>query len=119
MIVEFLEKFKEIVSRIEFGNWEFHVGMKGKTPYLQIRFYAPNNDTGALELQTCRKWMLSQHMTTSEVVLTAWKAVQAAVEHEAREQFLYRGKRIFGPHIDVEALVKASRKIDARKGSHV
>ena len=51
-----------------------------------------------------RKWRLSPHMTDSEIVGTALKAVLTAEEHEARENFLYRGRPIFGPHLDVDQL---------------
>lgn len=41
-----------------------------------------------------------------QVVTTALKAWLSAVEHEAREAFLYKGQTIFGPHQSVENLVK-------------
>jgi hypothetical protein len=53
-----------------------------------------------------RKWFLSNHMTRSEVVQTAFKAVLTAEEHEAREHFKYRGQSIFDPHYDVDKLVE-------------
>jgi hypothetical protein len=37
-------------------------------------------------------------------VRTALKAVLTAEEHEARERFLFRGRAIFGPNIDVDGL---------------
>jgi hypothetical protein len=43
-------------------------------------------------------------MTKSEIVSTALKAVLTAEEHEAREQFQYKSKTIFGPHFDVDKL---------------
>lgn len=79
------------------------VGMPGtdrKSLWLQPVFV----DSISEEPQSGRKWRLSEHMTKSEVVLTAWKAVLTAEEHEARERFRYRGARIFGPHIDVDVL---------------
>lgn len=55
-------------------------------------------------------------MTVSELVQTALKAVLTAVEHEVREQFLYRGRAIFNPHCDVEELVALCerRALDVR-----
>lgn len=58
--------------------------------------------------------MLSPNMTKSELVQTAMKAVLAAEEHEAREHFRYRGKCIFGPHIDVDGLLAVCDDLDAR-----
>lgn len=110
----YITTIKSILAHVKYRDWQFHVWSEGEHMLLQIRFWEINNDTGALELQHCRKWMLSKWMTKSEIVLTAWKAVQAAIEHEAREQFTYKGARIFGPHICVDALAMASNIIDAR-----
>jgi len=89
--------------------WKFHVGEDWThgypaRPWLQVRFKAPCNVGGQPAAQHGRKWRLSPHMTRSEIVLTALKAVLTAVEHEARERFTYRGLPIFGPHVDVDAL---------------
>lgn len=56
-------------------------------------------------------------MTTSEVVRTAFMASMAYNEHELREAFTFDGKAIFGPHIDVHALVSVWDQQDRRPGS--
>lgn len=56
-----------------------------------------------------RKWYLSEHMTESEVVMTALLAVLKFEEHEAREAFAYEGVAIFGPHLNVRQLAKLIR----------
>jgi len=61
------------------------------------------------------KWYLSRHATESEVVLTALKGVLTALEHEAREQFTYRGVALFGPHVDVRALIVCAEQQDRRR----
>lgn len=61
-----------------------------------------------------RKWRLSEHMTRSEVVQTAFMALLAWEEHEAREAFRYIGARVFGPHISIEALINAADRIEVR-----
>lgn len=103
-----LEEIKEIVQKIHFSNWEFVVKEKNNVPYLQIQFMGACNDSGEVQRQYCRKWQLSYFMVTSEIVRTAYKAVLAAVEHEASENFYYKNCRIFNPHVDVEALVDIS-----------
>jgi hypothetical protein len=55
--------------------WDFHVGDDGGTLWLQIRFEAACTSTGVRSRQHGRKWRLSPHMTRSEVVHTAFKAV--------------------------------------------
>ena len=95
-----------LLDQIEYKDWHFRLGVKGPVLYLQVVFQAPDNDDpGRLEQQKGRKWMLSEHMTRSEIVLTALKAVLTAEEHEAREKFLYKGKAVFNPHFDIEKYV--------------
>jgi hypothetical protein len=104
--------FVGILADVKFGDWRFHVGSIGLAYYLQVQAEVDDNWEASLDLPAGprkiefkgRKWLLSRWMTRSEVVQTALMAVLAAVEHEAREQFLYRGAAIFGPHHDVGAL---------------
>ena len=42
---------------------------------------------------------------TVTAALTAMTDSGLAVEHEAREQFKYKGAAVFGPHFDIERLV--------------
>ncbi|MFT3671328.1 hypothetical protein [Aestuariivirga sp.] len=53
-----------------------------------------------------RKWYISPNMTDGEIVQTVFKALLTAVEHETREQFLFKGVAIFDPHIDLDKLVQ-------------
>ena len=64
-----------------------------------------------------RKWALSEHMTPSEIVRTAFMAALAYEEHELRESFTYKGVAIFGPHLDVEDLAKRAPAEDRRHGT--
>lgn len=105
-------ELRAIVADIRFNDWTFHVGQKGDVLYFQVHFY-----DALQQLQHGRKWLLSEHMTASEVVLTAFKAVITALEHEARETFTYKDRAILGPHIDVEALIDAvdAARVDVRE----
>lgn len=117
-----VDEIRLIVAEVEYAGWTFHVGEDGPRPYLQVQFDAPDLLSGELERQHGRKWWLSSHMTKSEIVSTAFKAVLTAVEHEARETFRYRGTAIFGPHFDVDRLAEFARRrqnIDMRTGSWV
>ena len=102
-----LADFRDILASCSFHDWVFVVGSdRGSTPprpWLQLRFDA-DDGKGTTRAWSSRKWFLSPHMTDSEVVQMALKAVLTAVEHEAREVFCYRGRPIFGPHFDVEQL---------------
>ena len=88
---------RKVLSEIDLGwiNLSLVVG----DDYIQIK-----DETLPDDFNTGRKWRISAFMTTSEVVQTAFAALMAWWEHEAREAFTYKGQAIFGPHLDVEAL---------------
>jgi hypothetical protein len=50
------------------------------------------------------KWVLSEHMTPSELVQKAFQAFLAFEEHEVREHFTYKGQRVLGPHNDLDRM---------------
>ena len=107
-----------ILSAVHFPGFTFRVvgQFDGAIPtYLQASFMAPCNDAGGEPVQQrTRKWLLSKYMTRSELVRTAFKCVLTAIEHEARERFRYRGVAIFGPHHDVDVLVRMAGHEDVR-----
>ncbi len=110
-----------ILDQVAFPGYTFKVKGKfepGQATYLQAVFFAPDNDQpGIAHPQHTRKWLLSAHMTRSELVQTAFKCVLTSIEHEAREQFTYQGHRIFGPHFNVDmlAVVCSMHKPETRK----
>lgn len=100
-------RFVNVLNGVSFRDWSFVVrrlDRQAERFYLQAQFDAPCALTGKVERQRGRKWLLSQHMTDSEIVQTALMATLAAVEHEAREDFHFDGAAVFGPHMDVRAL---------------
>ncbi len=92
--------FRAALADVTFGDWKLLI----TRDYLQWGFDGACAHTGRRGAFKGRKWRLSPHMTKSELVQTALMAALAAVEHEARERFLYRGQAIFGPHYDIDAL---------------
>lgn len=46
---------------------------------------------------------LDPAMSESSLVQTIFGLYDAYCHHEARETFTWRGRRVFGPHIDIEA----------------
>jgi hypothetical protein len=65
------------------------------------------------------KAYLSEHMTDSELVQVIFGLYKSYVEHEARETFHYKGRRVFGPHVDVNALWEVARRVDVRSARHL
>lgn len=100
-----MNKLTKILDLVEYRDWNWRVfELKDKAGFLiQFHWEDVDIDTNAVTEQSSRKWYISRHATESEVVQTALKAALTAEEHEVRERFKYRGKRIFGPHIAVGA----------------
>ncbi|MBB2915891.1 hypothetical protein [Cupriavidus alkaliphilus] len=104
------DEMTEVLSLIAFCDYTFGLfEAGGGALYLQAMYVAPDIVTGLPEPQYTRKWQLSQHMTKSEFVQTVFKCCLTSFEHRARESFLYRGVRVYGPHFDVEALVALAK----------
>jgi hypothetical protein len=103
-----IDRAYEIVDRIDYkGGWWFDIGQhSGGSPYLMVRFWAKNAETGAEEAQAGRKFLLSEHMTDSEIIQTAFLAIKTAEEHETREAFKLDGVAVFGPHFDLASLIQ-------------
>lgn len=97
------EAVRRILADVSYPGYTFLVGGVDRL-HIRGRFEATCADTGATETQLTRRWYISDEASRSEIVQTALKCVLTAIEHEAREAFKYRGRPIFGPHFDVDAL---------------
>ena len=72
----------------------------------------PDTYTGEYGTGRGGQRLLHPGQSDSSIVRTALSAFLAYEEHEVREAFTYRGKRIYGPHVDVEALVEVADRIE-------
>lgn len=105
------EEVTEILNEITYKDWTFRLVEETASggSLLSVSF---KDEDGCV--WNGRKWYISRHMTKSEIVQTALKAVLTAEEHEAREKFLYKNTAIFGPHLDVETLLMIADKTEVR-----
>ena len=55
-----------------------------------------------------RWWLMEPGVSESDVVRTAFKAAITWEEHELRERFRYKGAAVFGPHIELDRLLRGS-----------
>jgi hypothetical protein len=101
-------ELRATLAQIEYDGWSFDVLDSSSQHFLQLSFV----DKGGVRWSS-RKWVISAHATKSEIVQTAFKAVMTALEHEARESFLYRGRPILGPHFDIDQLHDLCGRRDA------
>lgn len=98
-------------------NWKasFYYDTRGYW-YFQVEdTKAICNVTGETYPWKGRKWLISEHMTDGEIVQTMFKATMTAIEHEVREQFLYKDVAVFDPHYDLDKLADLRKRKDALK----
>jgi hypothetical protein len=98
------EEIYETVRDIKFRDYRFELSTSGGHIFLRAMFKAKCFVSGKEEVQFTRKWLLERTMSRSEIVSTALKCVLTSEEHEAREDFQFRGERVFSPHFDVDVL---------------
>lgn len=99
-----IEEVQNIIDSISYKDWTLDVLIEGGEFFIQWYF----NYEG--KKQWSRKWLVPPTMSKSEIVSTAFKAALTAEEHECREAFRYKNKKVFGPHFDVDLLAEIAGK---------
>lgn len=99
-----LTEMAVVLDQVTVPDFSFELLERSGVLFLRGRYKEGDIVTDDVQDQFTRKWLLSEHMVKSEIVQTAFKCYLTSLEHRAREHFKYRGKRIFGPHFDVDAL---------------
>jgi hypothetical protein len=115
------QKFERIINlvtctRADEEPFAFRIFWQNSRMFLRVEVLAVDtmDTSGPKTLQKGRKWLLSEHMTVTEVVRTAWKAIEAFELHELQERFRYKGACVFNSHISVDELAKVAEKVDIR-----
>jgi len=124
-----LEHVQGVVDRVVYRpdtyRWRVEVDVEdplGRV-FVQLQHYRPDAFTGDMAWGSGGKSYLSPHMTDGELVRRLLGAALAYEEHEVREFFMYRPedadageeRRVFGPHIDVDALWDVADQLDVRQ----
>lgn len=106
-------EIQTIIDNITFFDRKIKLIPKGVDPkgneffLLQVQYFEEDIDNpGKVELQKARKWYISPYSTESEIVETVFAACRRSWEHVLKEHFLYKGRRIFSPHFDVNRRVE-------------
>lgn len=95
----------KVLRHVTVQGFSWRVGSLGDGHFVQVwHEHLPD--------QRGRKWYVSPHATDREIVGTLFAACLAYNEHELREQFLYMGEPIFGPHLTLDAHFAASMKYE-------
>src|SRR5215467_3075651 len=80
--------------------------------YIQVLCERPDTYTGEYGTGRGGIRIINPGQSDSSIVRTIFAAFLAYEEHEVREAFTYKGKRIFGPHLDIDALVEVADRIE-------
>lgn len=105
-----------ILSDVTCSPYNFEIIEKENQEFLVANYLESDILTNKESVQKTRKWYISPWATKSEIIQTALKCVLTSMEHRAREAFTYKGKRVYGPHFNVDALweICNDRKFDYR-----
>ncbi len=121
---DFESRLRALAAEISLGeNFQLQYARDAEVPngrfYFQIRCWRKDVITGVFGYGFGGKAYLSEHATDSELVQTIFNLYKGYWEHEARESFQWRGRRVFGPHIATEALWEVARRVDVRSAKHI
>jgi len=92
---------------------------EGKGHFVQISCVRIDVITGVEGVGRGGKAYPSEHATDSEIIQMIFGLYMAYWTHEARENFQWRGRRVFGPHISTEALWEVAQRVDVRSALHI
>ena len=106
---EDIEQILEVINCDFMGqDFEFRLQDKGDGWTIQVRIPRPDTFTGEWGLGGGGKYYVSPYSTEDEIVKKCFAACMAYAEHEVREGFNWKGRRVFGPHIGLDALWEAA-----------
>lgn len=117
-----MSKFKttveELAATITYKpGWSLIVGEDGERLFLQVSVnaFAEASMDSVKRDGTRAPWKggkryLSPHMCKQELVGVAFDLIKSAEMHEAHEWFRYKGRSIYNPHLDPDALAELAGK---------
>lgn len=115
--VELAENFLIVIGR-DPGLFDAQGDPAGRY-YYQIECWRKDVITGEMGLGYGGKAYLDPGSTDSQLVQTIFGLYKGYWEHEARETFQWKGRRVFGPHISTVALWEIAPRVDVRSAQHV
>jgi len=116
----FSERLERIVEEIQLGM-ECIVRLDESPDgrrFVQIQCWRLDVITGEYGWGFGGKAYPSNYASDSEIVQMIFGLYKGYWEHEARETFMWRERRVFGPHISTEALWEIARRVDIRSANH-
>ena len=71
---------------------------------MQVGTERPDTNTSEMGLGKGGKTIIPENATPNQIVKIVYGLILAYVKHEASEGFKWKGKRVFNPHLKVDAL---------------
>lgn len=102
------QRVLDILSDIQCPPYEYRVYDNISYVTIQAVLWREDIDTGQWGFGKGREYLIPPSSSDDFIVKTALKAALDYAEHETRENFLYQGERIFGPHIPLRAAKEAA-----------
>lgn len=99
------------------GSWMVEVVLEPDDagPAVRIGHFRPDVVTGEPGWGFGGRFRVAPTATDSEVVQGIFGLFKAYEEHECRESFEWKHRRIFGPHLDIQALHDIAHRTDASR----
>jgi hypothetical protein len=120
MTMTLRDRLEAIQDEVELGmQCTIRIDEDEKGVFWQIKCWRRDVITSEWDWGFGGKAYPSEHATQSELLQSIFGLYKGYWEHEARENFKWKGRRIFGPHIDVEAQWEIAQRIDVRSAQHV
>ena len=113
--IEILESIiADIDAEYQGTKFQIFYGDHERSIWVQVGTERPDTYTGQMEIGKGGKAYLSPHATDDETVKKIFGLCISYVEHETREGFQYKGRRVFNPHASLEALYSIALKSNYR-----
>lgn len=112
-----LHRVQSIIKEIRCGPYEFEVWPLGQSIYgLHAMLYRQDSNTGQWGwgfggVQVLHGNGQPDSPSVDNIVKRCFVAARDYSEHEVREAFTYKGRRVFDPHQSVENLWEISRDV--------
>lgn len=113
--MEAITRLQEIIKKVELPegyNIECGISDPWGGLWFEITLIRPDTYDHHLDVGHGGQKFVSPGATDGQIVRAIGGAFFAYIEHEGREAFKYEGKRIFGPHISIDALLKVAEEVE-------
>lgn len=107
------------IDCVRTGDGFYHCDNLYHVWYVQAKVWRKDTTTDKFEWGAGSKRFISPHATNGEIVKSCFVVARDFAEHEVREAFQWKGRRILGPHLDIDALWSVADTLEVRSNEKV